>query len=145
MITGTIISNLLQQQNAEFLHILQDDIDNFPMEQHIQLNESALDEAIEILDKAQEQPNQDFDQAQVDQKHNDYDSDSSFKDLEGDFLARSSITRGIRKQIPLIPPSNQTFQQLPFWLAQAPRDLPQIIQRQANDIPDEFRDKAHDN
>ena len=58
--------------------------------------ESALDEAIEILDNAQEQPNQDFDQAQVDQNHDDYDSNSSFEDLEGDFLARGSITRGIR-------------------------------------------------
>ena len=40
----------------------------------------------------------------------------------------------------------ETFEQLPFGLAHAPRDLPQIIQRQANDIPDdEFRNNAHDN
>ena len=108
------------------------------------MDESALDDAIEILNNAKEQPNQNFDQAQADQNHDDYDSDSSFEDL-GDFLARSSITRGIRNQMPLIPPGNQTFQQLPFGLAHAPRDLPQIIQRQANDIPDEFRDNAHDN
>ena len=108
--------------------MLQDDIDNFSMEQHIQLDESDLDEAIEILDNAQEQSNQNFDQAQIDQNHDDYDSDSSFEDLEGDFLARSSITRGIRNQIPVIPPRNQTFQQLPFGLADAPTDLPQIIQ-----------------
>ena len=61
-----------------------------------------------------------------------------------DFLARNSITRRIRNQIPLTPPGNQTFQQLPFGLAHAPRDLPQITQRQANDTPDEFRDNAHD-
>ena len=108
------------------------------------MDESALDEATEILDNAQEQLNQNFDRAQIDQNHDDYDSDSSFEDLEGDFLARSSITRGIRNQIPLIPPGNQTFQQLPFGLAHAPRDLSQIIQRQANYIPDEFRDNAHD-
>ena len=111
------------------------------MEQPIQLDESALDEAIEILNNAQEHSNQNFDQAVID--HDDYDSDSSFEDLEGDFLA---ITRGIRNQIPLIPPGNQTFEQLPFGLAHAPRDLPQIIQRQANDTPvDEFRNNAHDN
>ena len=80
------------------------------MEIHIQLDESALDEAIEILGYAQEQPNQNFDQARVDQNHDEYDSNSSFEDLEGDFLARSSITRGNRNQIPLIPPGNQTFQ-----------------------------------
>ena len=124
--------------------MLQNDINNFSIEQPIQLDESALDEAIEILDNAQEQSNQSFDQAQIDQSHDDYDSDSSFEDLEGDFLARRSITRGIRNQIPLIPPGNQTFQQQPFGLAHAPRDLPQIIQRQANNIPDEFRDNAHD-
>ena len=125
--------------------MLQDDIDNFSMEQHIQLDESDLDEAIEILDNAQEQSNQNFDQAQIDQNHAEYDSDSSFEDLEGDFLARSSIPRGIRNQIPVIPPRNQTFQQLPFGLAHAPRNLPQIIQRQASDIPDEFRDNVHNN
>ena len=125
--------------------MLKDDIDNFSMEQHIQLDESDLDEAIEILDNAQEQSNQNFDQAQIDQNHDEYDNDSSFEDLEGDFLARSLITRGIRNQIPVIPPRNQTFQQLPFGLAHAPRDLPQIIQRQATDIHDEFRDNAHDN
>ena len=114
------------------------------MEQPIQLDELALDEAIEILDNAQEQSNQNFDQAQIDQNHDDYDSDSSFEDPEGDFLARSSITRGIRNQIPLIPPGNQTFQQQPFGLTHAPRDLLQIIQRQANNIPDEFRDNARD-
>ena len=38
----------MQQQNVEFLQMLQDDIDNFSMEQHIQLDESDLDEAIEI-------------------------------------------------------------------------------------------------
>ena len=107
------------------------------------LHEAALDEAIEILDNAQEQSNQNFDQAQP-QIHDNYDSESSFEDLEGDFLARSSITRRIRNQIPLTPPGNQTFQQLPFGLAHVPRDLPQIIQRQANDTPDEFRDNAHD-
>ena len=123
--------------------MLQNDIDNFPMEQPIQLDESGLDEAIEILDNAQEHLNQNFEQALIDQNHDDYDSDSSFEDLEGDFLA---ITRGIRNQIPLIPPGNQTFEQLPFGLAHAPRNLPQITQRQANDIPDgEFRNTAHDN
>ena len=74
------------------------------------MDESTLDEAIEILENAQEQSNQNFDQAQVDPNHDDYDSDCSFEDLEGDFLARSSITRGIRNQIPLIPPRNHTFQ-----------------------------------
>ena len=83
------------------------------MEQHIQLDESALDEAIEILNNAQEHSNQNFDQALIDQDHDDYDSDSSFEYLEGDFLA---ITGGIRNQIPLIPPGNQTFKQLPFWV-----------------------------
>ena len=113
------------------------------MEQPFQLDESGLDEAIEILDNAQEHLNQNFEQALIDQNHDDYDSDSSFEDLEGDFLA---ITRGIRNQIPLIPPRNQTFEQLPFGFAHAPRDLPQITQRQANDIPDdEFRNNAHDN
>ena len=77
------------------------------MEQHIQLDESAPDEAIEILNNAQEQLNQNFDQGQVDQNHNDYDSDSSFEDLEGDFLARSSITRGIRN--PLTHPAIKHF------------------------------------
>ena len=125
--------------------MLEDDIDNFSMEQHIQLDESDLDEAIEILDNAQEQSNQNFDQAQIDQNHDEYDSDSSFEDLEGDLLARSSVTREIRNQIPVIPPRNQTFQQLPLGLAHASRDLPQIIQRQANDIPDKFRDNVHDN
>ena len=90
------------------------------MEQHIQLDESDLDEAIELLDNAQEQSNQIFDQARIDQNHDEYDSDSSFEDLEGDFLARSSITRGIRNQIPVIPSRNQTFQQLPFGLAHLP-------------------------
>ena len=90
--------------------MLQNDIDNFSMEEHNQLDESALDEAVEILNNAQEQSNQNFDQAQINQDHDDYDSDSSFEDLEGDFLARSSKTRGIRNQIPLIPPRNQTFQ-----------------------------------
>ena len=108
------------------------------MEQPIQLDESGLDEAIEILDNAQEHLNQNFEQALIDQNHDDYDSVSIFEDLEGDFLA---ITRGIRNQIPLIPPGNQTF-----GLAHAPRDLPQITQRQANNIPDgEFRNNAHDN
>ena len=52
----------------------------------------------------------------------------------------------LSNQIPLIPPGNQTFEQLPFGLAHAPRNLPQITQRQANDIPDgEFRNDAHDN
>ena len=125
--------------------MLEDDIDNFSMKQHIQLDESDLDEAIEILDNALEQSNQNFDQVQINQNRDEYDSDSSFEDLEGDFLARSSITRGIRNQIPVIPPGNQTFWQLPFGLAHTPRDLPQIIQRQANDIHDEFRDNAHDN
>ena len=83
------------------------------------------------MNNAQEHSNQNFDQALIDQDHDDYDRDSSFEDLEGDLLA---ITRGIRNQIPLIPPGNQTFEQLPFGLAHAPRDLPQIIQRQANDI-----------
>ena len=117
------VNDLLQQQNAEFLEILQNDIDNFFMEQPIKLDESALDEAIEILNNAQEHSNQNFGQALIDQDCDDYDSDSSFEDLEGDFLA---ITRGIRNQIPLIPTGNQTFEQLPFGLAHAPRDLPQI-------------------
>ena len=78
------------------------------------MDEAALDEAIEILDNGQEQSNQNFDQAQAQaQIHDNYDSDSSFEDLEGDFLARSSITRRIRNQIPLTPPGNQTFKQLP--------------------------------
>ena len=128
------MSMILQQQNAEFLEILQNDIDNVFIEQPIQLDESALDEAIEILNNVQAHSNQSFDQALIDQDHDDYNSDSSFEDLEGDFIA---ITRGIRNQIPLIPPGNQTFEQLPFGLAHAPRDLPQIIQRQANDIPDD--------
>ena len=51
----------------------------FSVEQHIQLDESNLDEAIEILDNAQQQSNQNFDQAQIDQNHDDYDSDSSLK------------------------------------------------------------------
>ena len=37
--------------------MLQNDIDNFPIEQPIQLDESGLDEAIEILDNAQEHLN----------------------------------------------------------------------------------------
>ena len=78
------------------------------MEQPIQLDESGLDEAIEILDNAQEHLNQNFEQALIDQNHDDYDSESSFEDLEGDFLA---ITRGIR---------NQTFEQLPFGLLMLP-------------------------
>ena len=49
------------------------------MEQPIQLDESALDEAIEILNNAQEHSNQNFDQALIDQDHDDYDSDSSLK------------------------------------------------------------------
>ena len=36
------------------------------MERPIQLDESALDEAIEILDNVQEQSNQNLDQAQID-------------------------------------------------------------------------------
>ena len=96
------------------------------------------------MDNTQEQSNQNFDQTQIDQNHDDYDSDSSFEDLEGDFLARSSIIRGISNQIPLIPSRNQTFHQKSFGLAHVPRDLPQIIQGQANNIPDEFRDNAHD-
>ena len=107
------VNDLLQQQNAEFLEMLQNDINNFPNEQPIQLDEPGLDEAIEILDNAQEHLNQNFEQALIDQNHDDYDSDSSFEDLEGDFLA---IARGIRNQIPLIPPGNQTFEQLPYEL-----------------------------
>ena len=42
--------------------MLQNDIDNFPIEQPIQLDESGLDEAIEILDNAQEHLNQNFEQ-----------------------------------------------------------------------------------
>ena len=71
--------------------MLKDDIDSFSMEQHIQLDESDLDETIEILDNAQQQSNQNFDQAQIDQNHDEYDSDSSLEDLEGDFLARSWV------------------------------------------------------
>ena len=33
------VNDLLQQQNAEFLEMLQNDINNFPMEQPIQLDE----------------------------------------------------------------------------------------------------------
>ena len=59
--------------------MLQNDIDNFPIEQPIQLDESGLDEAIEILDNAQEHLNQNFEQALIDQNHDDYDSESSFE------------------------------------------------------------------
>ena len=68
--------------------MLQNDIDNFSMEEHNQLDASALDEAVEILNNAHEQSNQNFDQAQINQDHDDYDSDSSFEDLEGDFFSQ---------------------------------------------------------